>query len=324
MPRKSHVRRAFTLIELLVVIAIIAVLVALLLPAVQQAREAARRSQCKNQLKQFGLALAGYEETFRTLPPGNSWGRTWGTSFWVHLLPQLDLLTMYEGLNLEAADNGYTGNCNTAVINNQSIPQFACPSAPLPNRGLSTCGSNTQLNTYLGIAGAVATATTTPAFTEPRNSANNGTNGISSTGGILPPGTPIKIRDITDGTSNVLAIGEHGDFMFNGGTKVQMVGQHGWMMGMGQANTAPGWGGDNRNFNLTAVRWQPGTTSCAAPLNGCNPNYYNNLPLLSAHAGGSQVLLGDGSVKFLKNDTDFLTVLRLATRDDGEAVEVPE
>ena len=311
----SRRRRGFTLIELLVVIAIIAVLVALLLPAVQQAREAARRSQCKNQLKQFGLALANYEETFRCLPPGNAWGRTWGRSFWVHLLPYLDLQTMADGLNPEAADNGYTGNCNTAVVNNIAIPQFFCPSSPLPARGMSTCGTNTQLCTYLGIAGGVTTATTAPPFTEARASASTG-HGISSLGGILPPGPPIKMRDITDGTSNVLAIGEHSDYMLNGTVKKQMIGQHGWMMGMGGANVTPGWGGDNRNFNLTAIRYQPGMTSCT-PLNNCNENYPNNLPLLSAHVGGSQALMGDGGVKFVKENIDFLALLYLATRDDG-------
>lgn len=307
-------RRGFTLIELLVVIAIIAVLVALLLPAVQQAREAARRTQCKNQLKQFGLALANYEETYKTLPAGGIFGRSWGPSFWVFLLPYLDYQTLYEGLNFDAAESGYTGNCNTAAVNNMSLPVLFCPSSPLPSRGMGGCGTNTQLSTYLGVAGAVQV---TGVFTEARNVAAHGTYGISSRGGLLPPRTAVKIRDVTDGLSNVIAIGEHGDFMMNAGVKTQMVGQHGWMMGVGSNDV----NNNDRTFNLTSVRYKPGSRNFSdVGVGATTQNYPNNLPFLSAHSGGSQVILGDGSVKFLSENVDFLVLLRAVTRDDGEPV----
>ena len=121
-------RRGFTLIELLVVIAIIAILIALLLPAVQQAREAARRSQCSNNLKQIGIALHSYHETARCLPPGwigvsggvpsangpNGWG--WAS----HLLPQLEQTPLHRKINFNAT----VDHASNALIRDQALPAF--------------------------------------------------------------------------------------------------------------------------------------------------------------------------------------------------------
>ncbi len=173
-------RRGFTLIELLVVIAIIAVLVALLLPAVQQAREAARRAQCKNNLKQIGLALATYEETARAFPIGcnSTPANGWGVSFWVGLTPNLDMLTVYErfqfqginpgqsgvngGVAFSDASPGYTGagantagNVNGQLVTGKIFPVFACPSSPLPPAKDTGSGYIQQTSQYSGVAGAV-------------------------------------------------------------------------------------------------------------------------------------------------------------------------
>ena len=110
--KPQALRKGFTLIELLVVIAIIAILVALLLPAVQQAREAARRSQCKNNLKQLGVALHNYHEVFSTFPNGvvASAVNGWGTSWWARILPYTDQPGLYEQLTFDGAHPGWTHN----------------------------------------------------------------------------------------------------------------------------------------------------------------------------------------------------------------------
>src|ERR1700679_1710963 len=103
-------RPGFTLIELLVVIAIIAVLIALLLPAVQQARESARRTQCKNNLKQLGLALAHYHDSTQKFPCGASGASGgWGHSFWVPILPYIDQAALYNQWNFNFANDGWLG-----------------------------------------------------------------------------------------------------------------------------------------------------------------------------------------------------------------------
>ena len=135
--RKAIFQRGFTLIELLVVIAIIAILIGLLLPAVQQAREAARRTQCRNHLKQLGLALHNYHDTFRLFPPGymsrfdatgNDTGPGWG---WVScLLPQLEQSNLYNQINVNV---GIEDATNVAV-RVQKLPTLLCPSDTAPDR----------------------------------------------------------------------------------------------------------------------------------------------------------------------------------------------
>ena len=165
MKKRPCWRRAFTLIELLVVIAIIAILIALLLPAVQQAREAARRTQCRNNLKQFGLAFHNYHDVNQSMPIGVRNGGFfggWGTSFYVRLLPYVDQASMFHdwpwtekaAYGVYDRDEGYTaGNANLRGtplnILNLEIPVFVCPSSPLPK---FNSGSNAVcMPSYAGI-----------------------------------------------------------------------------------------------------------------------------------------------------------------------------
>lgn len=220
------VRRGFTLIELLVVIAIIAILVALLLPAVQQAREAARRSQCKNNLKQLGLALHNYHDAHNILPPGDinaggydsAWLENLGQpprnhTAYMFLLPYIDQAAVYNLIDFSlptgAADGngiltGPTGSQPNAV--GRSITVFECPSDPYPS-GPYTYNSNTAYatdNAYRTSYGLVYPKynmdTSYGAFTEI-------SNGVPLKSAFGHNGAA-RIRDFKDGTSNTLVIME--------------------------------------------------------------------------------------------------------------------
>src|SRR5262245_6292657 len=199
----------FTLIELLVVIAIIAVLVALLLPAVQQAREAARRSSCKNNLKQVGLALFNYHEVAGMFPVGSNWvggpggnPNAWGISFWVGLLPFLDQGPLYMKWDLNGAGLPGTGWVdvnpnNGALANGFVMPILFCPSSPLkavgPPRGNAPSG--VQIPTYCGLAGTYGTFGT---YTEASVFAAGGAGSASMHGAFAWP-QGIGLRDYLDG-----------------------------------------------------------------------------------------------------------------------------
>ena len=330
-------RRAFTLIELLVVIAIIAVLIALLLPAVQQARESARRTQCKNNLKQLGLALHNYHDTHNFFPPGNVASQVggWGPSWWIFILPYIDQAPVYSSLTFDGVHPGWSccgdaaGTANGAVMRRAKINAAICPSSPMePLR--DTGGGPTTITQYHGINGA----TDGPGFTNPPGQmalccgccGGQQATGILRGGGMMGPMKPYKMSDATDGTTNVMIVGEASDFIYNvaGGTKsVAVNGAHGILMGSPNLNhpaRCPGCMFE-RQFNTTTVRYPPN-----APANntsgwpGVGDNYGINNPLNSAHTGGVHILLLDGSVRFLGDNTDMLTVRGLATRADGARI----
>ncbi len=155
-------RRGFTLIELLVVIAIIAILIALLLPAVQQAREAARRTQCRNNLKNWGLALHNYHDQANQFPPGaiTGQGGSWGTSFYAALLPQIDQAPLFNRLVFTGNHPGWTGSggggINGAAVGNIFIPPMFCPSSPYEQMIQDGNGGAVMTAaSYVGISGAV-------------------------------------------------------------------------------------------------------------------------------------------------------------------------
>jgi prepilin-type N-terminal cleavage/methylation domain-containing protein len=182
--------RAFTLIELLVVIAIIAVLVALLLPAVQQAREAARRSQCRNSLKQYGLALHNYYDAHQIFPIGNVGNRFW--TFQSMILPFLDQVALFERCNFNYPGTCFNSNVAAGPAKTAagiSLPIYGCPSDPNsgkvytdPFTGMIASGN------YQGVMGTSST---------------NGT-------GVLFSNSHTRFQDVIDGASNTLAMGERG------------------------------------------------------------------------------------------------------------------
>lgn len=332
-------RRGFTLIELLVVIAIIAVLIALLLPAVQQAREAARRSQCKNNLKQIGLALHNYHDVFDKLPNGNiatSVGG-WGLSWYMRILPYADAAPVFNQLTFSGSHPGWTfssaagdpsGDRNALVLKQSDLPWTFCPSSPMERK--RDAGNAVIPNaSYQGISGA----TDGNGFVNPSNQmalccgccGGQQATGILAGTGVLIPLKALGLKDCTDGTSNVVAVAEHSNFIRTStGAPIQVNGIHGIMMGGPNLNTpsaCPGCMFD-RQFNLTTVRYAPNAPAIdndpAWP--GVGDNYGSNNPLNSAHTGGVHALLCDGSVRFLGNNVDMLTLRRVMTRADGQPV----
>jgi prepilin-type N-terminal cleavage/methylation domain-containing protein len=321
---RLHRRVGFTLIELLVVIAIIAVLIALLLPAVQQAREAARRSQCNNNLKQMGLALHNYHDVYNALPFGVRYGNGWGMSFWISILPYIEQGPLYNKINWNAT-NG-TGFVNS---NNENSPFFAgitiplgiCPSSPCPTT-FAGGGGNYFIASYAGISGA-AQGTSTVIET--------GSYGIVSSSGAMIPNGKVNFRDFTDGTSNTALVGEQSDWGKNAGvnTDIRSGAIHSSWMGCSLPGYPGngGWtGNDNRTPAITTVRYQINTKdvtngqygNLTAQSSGILADMNNNKPIQSIHAGGAFVLLGDGHTKFLSASTDFLSIVTpLMMKADG-------
>ncbi|OWK46666.1 DUF1559 domain-containing protein [Fimbriiglobus ruber] len=333
MRHSSSRRSGFTLIELLVVIAIIAILIGLLLPAVQKVREAAARAKCSNNLKQLGLALHAYHDTYGKMPAGcapdfSSPGvvsASWGSSWKVWILPYIEQGNIFSKWTF-ASSSGYSNGNNIQYINNITIPTYRCPSSILPDfyTASNNAGYFEMFSTYHGIAGSAIDSTIC-----------SGGAGIVSAGGILFPNSAVKMTDITDGTSNTLLVGEQSNqlrdannaIITGGFTAITSQGPHGWTMGAnGSASQPPAYfsGGDNRAFNTITIRYsinQIGmSNNCSA---GTCDNTGSNIPLSSLHTGGANMLFADGSVSFLSNSLPLLTLQQLATRSGGEVVTLP-
>ncbi|MGL4550489.1 MAG: DUF1559 domain-containing protein [Gemmataceae bacterium] len=335
-------RRAFTLIELLVVIAIIAILIGLLLPAVQKVREAAARMQCQNNLKQIGIALHAYHDANGQLPPGGlsdvppigtaaPTNEGWGSAWTVFILPYIEQGNLLQGFRF-AGNSGWGAANNYTVASNAKMKVYLCPSSPVGETAPSPfAGTNVSSNHYVGIAGAVNGAI--PGYAESRTYTGSAvTNccggGIGSRSGTLFPGSKVKMTTMTDGTSNTLVVSEQNDYLFTNQNERRTWGAgllHGFMIG--SFHNADNRGhGDQRHFQMTTVRWQinvkrnwnrgpDGNGNCAAT--GVCQNMGNNIPINSAHTGGANGLMGDGSVRFLTDSLALPNLAAMATRDDG-------
>ena len=326
--RTRMLGRGFTLIELLVVIAIIAVLIALLLPAVQQAREAARRLQCKNNLKQMGLALANYHDAHNVFPMGSSFSAcgNWGMSFFMATLPYVDQAPMYNKLQFNCQP-GYATNdaTNGPAVNGIVPPHMICPSSPLPAK-VSFAGNTpagVAASSYVGIAGNASRA----AYQLGLYGAIG--RGIASGGGVLTYGGKESLRDITDGTTNTMMLGEQSDYATLDRSDIRSSSAWGGFMGsanpppgMGDPSTNPGFAGiDLATANITTVnnQWPLGSKQNATSDTAVHPDGANT-QLQSVHAGGLHILLGDGSARFISNSTSMAIVYNLADKADGNVL----
>ncbi len=301
-------KNAFTLVELLVAITIIGVLIALLLPAIQAAREAARRMQCCNNLKQTGLAILNYEATFNALPPGGMGpDGSASSSFWVRLLAFVEQNAVYDRFSY--IEGGYVGGSwlpvNYGLLRNKDFAFLYCPSSTLPRFVLSSSdhdNANIASATYAGIMGGGDTDATTEEVTA------MSVTGRISRRGVLVAGRAVPMAEITDGTSNTIAVGEQSDWL-SPDTDARADCWHGFPMGPLS---------DNRQMNLTCV-YHPINMKTAASY-GVGGNCGPNSPIQSAHPGGAHTLFCDGSVQFLSESIEMDVLYDLANRDDGNPI----
>jgi len=294
-------RRGFTLIELLVVIAIIAILVSLLLPAVQQAREAARRTQCRNNLKQFGIAVHNYHDIYRQFPNANANSSLTGGSLFVSILPLIDQANGYKlwDFNLSNSDP-----LNIAV-SGQRIPVFMCPSSTEP-RMVPGCDSDAERapGNYAVNIGSKDFNQYWSYYGESAPSLDGAIVFTDSADGKT------ALKHFTDGSSNTLMIGETAynlpDYKFSSGSC----------------------SGDPRYSFTYWSNPYPGSTACTTEY-AFNPHdkiddgdYDSNWvrSFRSDHVGGVFFVRADGSVNFVVENIDASVLDALATRNGGEII----
>jgi prepilin-type N-terminal cleavage/methylation domain-containing protein len=333
----KHERKAFTLVELLVVIAIIGVMVGLLLPAVQAAREAARRMQCSNNMKQLGLGLHNYESAYKRFPyaVGASGSITSGSAVpgalrarnhkgWIMVLPFIEQQSLYDLADLRLATGAYVvgsntvsgplpgqaGNANDVVVSTV-VESFLCPSDPGPTNYATTSNANYSISP--------SSTTRQGAFTNydfsvraTAGGAELWTRDPATTRRMFGMDESSRIRDVVDGTSNTVMVCETLRNVIDG--VAQTWGYSKWVgNGVDLASTA----GIN---NLMCCSW---TTPPFA--NAQIPSRLGSWSTAgSMHPGGAQFTLCDASVRFISESTDLTILQRLAFVADGQVIgELP-
>jgi prepilin-type N-terminal cleavage/methylation domain-containing protein/prepilin-type processing-associated H-X9-DG protein len=339
-PKRS--RRGFTLIELLVVIAIIGVLIALLLPAVQAAREAARRAQCTNNLKQIGLGVHNYISATGSLPMGNSTrslaydncGTYWGHNWLSFILPYMEGGNSYNAANFSLA---YNFRAQFTAFRGR-ISVLICPD-DTQAVDMTQLGYIATLQTsYQGMRGM----TENLYYWWGPGSVNSDRCGVIDSEGVFGANVAFGVQDITDGTSNTILAGEATRFINEPGNSP-----------FGFGNTAAAWGGPDWSSTVTwpgdirvtggaysvpKINAPPVISGGPACLTSTGPFAfltYGNPPgwvtspqcyqlgqfgFRSRHPGGANFAMSDGSVRFLKETINILTYRALSTRNIGEVV----
>ena len=343
---KSRMRIGFTLVELLVVIAIIGILIALLLPAVQAAREAARRSQCSNNLKQVGLAMHNYHGVHQTLPPGtinpgmvhSSYTPEHYASVLNHtghelILPFIEQQALYDRIDFRICSNGLVNgagvlaggwpNANEPLMKTL-ISAFLCPSDRGGERGALRRTdaidyiADGQRHTNYALCGGGhgngwSNGGTWTAYATSASNLMDGRTGIAYRGAFGHNGAA-KFRDFRDGTSNVVIVGE-----VTVSERRHTAYEHFWG-GYRRYNTFFNNHPNIDTTHINNVRYHINGPTCVGGMTGdCTPadkRHYVGVTA-SLHPGGAQYTLGDGSTRFVSETIDKSTwavVTRLASR----------
>jgi prepilin-type N-terminal cleavage/methylation domain-containing protein len=313
--RETITVRAFTIVELLVVMAVIGVLTALLLPAVQQAREAARRTQCQNNLRQIGLALHNYESAYSVFPPGSQihafeepYRYSKSIGWTIALLPFLDQAPLHAQFDLHR-----DAQIHHRHLTARMLPVYHCPSDPSQGRleregRMHPVWGNWEKGTwgttsYLGVSGtATCRAPSQPILCGIDESASP--PGLHS--GMFFGNSDLSLADVLDGTSQTLLVGERGVTL-----------TWGRWGGAGDLSTCP--------VGLADVLI-PGVLTNQPQLGGLRPATGvedDRLHWWSWHLFGSHFAMADGSVRPLAYSIDQQVLAALTTRAGGEPVSVP-
>ena len=337
-PTVAGKRTGFTLIELLVVIAIIAVLVAILLPAVQSAREAARRTQCKNNLKQMGLATHNYEAAYRSLPSGylhkyeqvgnpteaNHMGVAWGTL----LLPFLDQANVHSQVNFDEP----CFDQSNLIPRETSLPVYLCPSdSDSPNRFVVRDETIAPIEQYacssyaanwgpaMGVADTPSDETddvnldaSPVAGSEPPNAK------LRAAGGLFFRNSGVRIRDVIDGLSNTLAIGErhngeildeNGRPLVDNGSGEHVLFENAWFSACRDIDEP-----SDDHGHMVLFDTEYGPNKARGDGTGADRG------LAAPHVGICQFVMGDGAVRAISEEIDLGTYRALSSRAGNEVI----
>ena len=337
--------RGFTLVESLVVIAIIGILVALLLPAVQAAREAARRIQCQNNLKQQGLALHNFHDAHGVFPIGGQ--ALLRFTWWYDILPYIEQSAKFDEL-----EDGYdycgtsavAAGANNARVHNYFPALWYCPSSPLPKYSYRNPNVRAGVPTYAGIMGSVwrvsdggeipnteVVGNPTPMF---------GDQGLMTNNGILYGHSDTRIVHITDGTTMTMIVGEQSDWGVDSTTGAKLEIRTSMFDGafagtLNLGNRTPAIADQWPGGPVTGIRYPlnqkvfpsdnsqsgfPSSSGLIAGTVGVGRTISPNGPIQSVHASGANVLMADGSVRFLDESITIRLLSRLATKSEGKVI----